>query len=87
MYNVVYTKNALKAIPNLKAANLDKKVLKLIDIIKKNPFQNPPPYEKLVGELSGFYSRRINICHRLVYQVNETEKLIKILSMWTHYEF
>lgn len=87
MYKIVYEKRALKAIPALKAAKLDGKVRKLIDIIRINPFQNPPPYEQLVGELKGFYSRRINIQHRLVYQIYEEEKVIKIVSMWTHYEF
>ena len=87
MYKIVYEKRALKAIPKLKSAKLDEKVLKLIDVIKNNPFQNPPPYEQLVGELKGFYWRRINICHRLVCQVYEQEKTVKIVSMWTHYEF
>lgn len=87
MYNIFYTKDAQKAIPKLKAANLDGRAKKLIDIIRENPYQNPPPYEKLVGDLNGAYSRRINIQHRLVYQVDDTDKTIKILSMWTHYEF
>lgn len=87
MYKVVYDKRAVKAIPSLKAAKLDEKVKKLIEILKENPFRNPPPYEQLVGELKGFYSRRINIQHRLVYQVYEEEKTVKIVSMWTHYEF
>ena len=87
MYSIFYTKDAQKAIPNLKAANLANKAKNLIDIIKQNPYQNPPPYEKLVGDLNGAYSRRINIQHRLVYQVDDINKRIKILSMWTHYEF
>lgn len=87
MYKIYYTKSAQKAIPNLKAAGLDKRAKKLIEIIRKDPFQNPPPYEKLVGDLSGAYSRRINIKHRLVYQVLEDKKSIKIISMWTHYDF
>jgi len=87
MYSIVYDKRAIKAIPKLKAAKIDDKAKKLIQIIKENPFQNPPPYEQLVGELKGFYSRRINIQHRLVYQVYEEEKTIKIAIMWTHYEF
>jgi Txe/YoeB family toxin of toxin-antitoxin system len=86
-YKIVYTKISVKQIPNLKGAKLDKKVKKLIDILKLNPYQNPPPYEKLVGDLKTAYSRRINIQHRLVYQVFEDEKTVKILSMWTHYEF
>lgn len=87
MYSIVYTKNAIKDIPKLKGAKLDGKTKKLIDIIRENPFQNPPPYEALIGDLKGAYSRRINIQHRLVYQVLEEEKTAKILSMWTHYEF
>ena len=87
MYKIVYTKNAVKYIPNLKSCKLDKKVKKLINIISNDPFQNPPPYEKLTGVLKTAYSRRINIQHRLVYQVFEDEKTIKILSVWTHYDF
>lgn len=87
MYSVVYYKKALKDIPKLKAAKLDKKAKALIELIKDDPFKNPPPYEKLQGDLRGAYSRRINIQHRLVYEVLEDEKIIKILSMWTHYEF
>ena len=86
VYNVKYTKQAVKDIEKLKNAKLDIKAKKLIDIIKINPFQNPPPYEKLTGDLSGAYSRRINIKHRLVYEVLEEEKIIKIIRMWTHYE-
>ncbi len=85
-YKVVYTKNAAKDISNLKAANLSNKVQNLIELIKENPFQNPPPYEKLLGNLSGLYSRRINIQHRLVYEVLEDIKTVKIISMWSHYE-
>ena len=87
MYAVVYTKNAVKDVQKIKAARLSNKVKDLIEIIKLNPFQTPPPYEKLVGDLQGAYSRRINIKHRLVYEVIETEKTVKILSMWSHYEF
>lgn len=86
MYKIVYRKNAVKDIPKLKSIGLNDKVKNLIEIIKLNPFQNPPPYEKLVGDLQGAYSRRINIQHRLVYQVYEQEKIIKIISLWTHYE-
>ena len=85
-YKVVYTKNAAKDISNLKAANLSNKAQNLIELIKENPFQNPPPYEKLLGNLSGLYSRRINIQHRLVYEVLEDVKTVKIISMWSHYE-
>ena len=70
----------------LKAAHLDEKAKSLIEIIKSNPFQNPPPYEKLVGDLNGAYSRRLNVQHRFVYQVYEKEQTIKIVSLWTHYE-
>ncbi len=86
MYAIVYTKTATKDIPNLKAAKLDKKAKKLIELIEENPFQSPPPFEKLVGDLQGAFSRRINIKHRLVYQVLEEEQTVKIISMWTHYD-
>jgi len=86
MYRIVYTKIATKDIPKLKSAHLDEKAKSLIEIIKENPLQNPPPYEKLVGDLNGAYSRRINVQHRLVYEVYESEKTIKIISLWTHYE-
>lgn len=85
-YKIVYTKSAVKAIPKLKAAHLDGKAKKLIEIIRENPYQMPPSYEKLTGDMSGAYSRRINIQHRLVYQVYEDERIVKIVSMWTHYE-
>lgn len=86
-YRVVYTKDAIKSIPLLKSSGLDTKAKKLIEIIKEKPFQNPPPYEKLKGDMEGLYSRRINIHHRLVYKVNEKEKIIQIISMWSHYEY
>lgn len=86
MYKIVYTKDSIKDIEKLKGANLNKKVLALIEIIKNNPFKTPPPYEKLVGDLQGLYSRRINIKHRLVYQILENVQTVKIISMWTHYE-
>ena len=86
MYRIVYTKSAAKDIPKLKVASLDKKVKALIDLIKKNPYESPPGYEKLVGDLNGLYSRRINVKHRLVYQVIEKDKTIKIVSLWTHYD-
>lgn len=85
-YEIYFTKTALKDIPKLKDASLDEKVKKLLDIIRNDPFQNPPPYEKLIGDMSGLYSRRINIKHRLVYQVFESEKKIKVVSVWSHYE-
>lgn len=87
MYSVVYTKNAQKDIPNLKAAKLDSIAKRLIEVIRQNPFQTPPRYEKLCGDLSGYYSRRINAKHRLVYAVDEEEKIVKVISMWSHYEF
>ena len=86
MYKIVYRKQVLKDIPKLKSAGLDIKAKNLIEIIKKDPFQTPPAYEKLIGDLDGAYSRRINIQHRLIYQVYKKEKTIKILSMWSHYE-
>ena len=86
MYQIVYTKTAAKDIPKLKAAHLDAKAKALIDVIRKDPYQTPPPYEKLVGDLQGLYFRRINYQHRLVYQVLEEEKTIKIVSLWIHYE-
>ena len=70
----------------LASAGLKPKALELLEILQKNPFQNPPPYEKLVGDLSGAYSRRLNIQQRLVYQVYETERIVKIIRLWTHYE-
>lgn len=85
MYNIVYTKKAVKDIDNLKAAHLDEKAKKLIEIVREDPFKNPPPYEKLIGDMSGLYSRRINKQHRLVYEVVGSN--IKIIRMWTHYDF
>jgi len=87
MYLIYYTKESLKDIPKLKAAKLDKKAKLLIDLIREDPFRVPPPYEKLLGDLQGAYSRRINLKHRLVYAVIEAKKEIKIISMWSHYEF
>ncbi|MBS5776923.1 MAG: Txe/YoeB family addiction module toxin [Finegoldia magna] len=86
-YKIVYTKKATKDIKNLKSAGIDKKAKMLVELIKQNPYQTPPYYEKLQGELKGAYSRRINIQHRLVYEVFEKEKIIKIISLWSHYEF
>lgn len=86
MYSLVYNKKAVDDIAKLKSAKLDKKAKLLIEVIKSNPFQNPPPYEKLQGDLHGAYSRRLNIKHRLVYQVYEKEKTVKIISLWSHYE-
>lgn len=86
MFSIVYSKRAVKEISKLKAAKLDKKARALIALVKENPFQTPPPYEKLQGDLQGAYSRRINIQHRLVYQVIEEQQTVKIISMWTHYD-
>ena len=86
-YKIVYTKKSLKDIPKLKASKLDQKARNLIALIKENAWQTPPAYEKLRGDLQGAVSRRINIQHRLVYQVIEEELTVKIISMWTHYEF
>ena len=85
-WELVYTQQAQKDAKKLTASGLKDKAQKILEIIKVNPYQNPPPYEKLIGDLSGAYSRRINIQHRVVYQVYETEKVIKIIRMWTHYE-
>jgi len=85
-YELVYTKQAQKDAKKLSSAGLKPKAQKLLDIISENPFQNPPPYEKLIGDLSGAYSRRINIHNRLVYQVFEESRAIKVLRLWTHYE-
>lgn len=95
MFRIVYEKQAAKDIKNLKSAGLDKKAKELIEIIRDNPFQTPPAYEGLVGNLQGYYSRRINIQHRLVYQVYaeplnvdgvQYQGTVKIIRMWTHYD-
>lgn len=85
-WKLVYTKQAQKDAKKLAASNLKKKAQKLLGIIAESPFQTPPPYEKLSGDLSGAYSRRINIQHRLVYEVIEEEQTVKIIRLWTHYE-
>jgi len=85
-WKLVYTKQAQKDAQKLAAAGLKPKAKLLLDILAENPFQNPPPYEKLVGDLAGAYSRRINIKHRLLYQVLEEIGTVKVLRMWTHYE-
>ena len=86
MWQVVFTKQAVKDSKKIKEANLKDKVQELLDILSENPFKNPPPYEKLVGDLTGAYSRRITIQHRLVYEVFEDKKIVRVLRMWTHYE-
>lgn len=85
-WELVFTKQAQKDAKKLSASGLKDKAQKLLAIIQEDPFQNPPPVEKLVGDLSGAYSRRINIQHRIVYQVYEQEKIVKIIRLWTHYE-
>lgn len=87
MYEIYYTKKAANDVPKLKAAGMEEKAKALIAILRQNPYQTPPPYEKLQGNLQGAYFRRINIKHRLVYEIYEEEKAVKILSIWTHYEF
>jgi len=84
-FRLLYSKQALKDAKKLSSVQLDKKAKILLSIIRSDPFQNPPPYEKLVGNLSGAYSRRINIKHRLVYEVRESDKVVRILRMWSHY--
>ena len=86
MWTVVYSKHALNDSKKIEQSNLKDAVKKLIEVLKNDPFQNPPPYEKLIGDLTGKYSRRINIQHRLVYEVFEEEKIVRVLRMWTHYE-
>lgn len=85
-WEIVYTRQAQKDARKLASSGLKNKAKSLLDIIQKDSHQNPPPYEKLVGDLSGAYSRRINIQHRLVYQIYEKEKIIKVIRLWTHYE-
>lgn len=85
-WELVYVKPAQKDAQKLAASGLKGKAQELLAILKENPFQNPPPYEKLVGDLLGAYSRRINIQHRLVYEVLQEQKIVKVLRMWSHYE-
>lgn len=85
-WQVVYAKHALKDAKKLSAAGLKDKAQELLVVLAHDPFQNPPPFEKLVGDLDGAYSRRINIQHRLVYEVFRKERVVRVLRMWTHYE-
>jgi len=85
-WNVFYTKQAQKDAKKLSASNLKLKALEILKILEEDPYQSPPPFEKLVGDLTGAYSRRINIQHRIVYQIFDDEKIVKILRMYTHYE-
>ena len=86
MWEIVYTKHAQKDSKKIIESGLQEKVKKIVSILESDPFQNPPPYEKLIGDLSGAYSRRITVQHRLVFQVFENEKTVRVLRMWTHYE-
>lgn len=85
-WRIVFTKQAQKDAKKLTAARLRSKAERLLDILRENPYQTPPPFEKLVGDLAGAYSRRINIQHRLVYEILNKEKVVKVIRMWTHYE-
>lgn len=85
-WQVVYTKQAQKDAAKLASAGLKEKAAALLEVLRENPFQNPPTYEKLVGDLAGAYSRRINIQHRLVYEVLQEEQTVKVLRLWSHYE-
>ena len=85
-WRIVFTKQAQKDAKKLTAAGLRSKAERLLDILRENPYQTPPPFEKLVGDLAGAYSRRINIQHRLVYEILNKEKVVKVIRMWTHYE-
>ena len=85
-WRLIYTRQAQKDARKLAAAGLKEKAVALLKILESNPYQTPPPYEKLVGDLSGAYSRRINIHHRLVYQVLKEERSVKIIRLWNHYE-
>jgi len=85
-WEIVYTKQAQSDAGRLFKAGFKQKAIVILSVLEQNPFQNPPPYEKLVGDLAGFYSRRINIQHRMVYQVYKTQKVVKVIRMWTHYE-
>ena len=85
-WKILYTKQAQKDTKKLKASGLKIKAIEILNILKADPFQTPPPYEKLIGDLSGAYSRRINIQHRVVYQVLKKKKIVKVIRMWTHYK-
>lgn len=85
-WDVVFAKHAVKDAKKLAAAGLKSKAQELLDVLQNDPFQNPPAYEELVGDLNGAYSRRINIQHRLVYEVFKNERIVRVLRMWTHYE-
>ena len=86
MWKLYFTRQAKKDAKKLAASGLKRRAEELISIVQNDPFQSPPPFEKLVGDLAGAYSRRINIQHRLVYQVLEEEKAVKVLRLWSHYD-
>jgi len=86
MYSIIYSSQAQRDAKKAGKSNLKNNIQKIIEILKKNPYQSPPPFEKLLGDLSGAYSRRINIQHRLVYQIYDKDKIVKIIRIWTHYE-
>ena len=86
MYKLIYTKQAKKDAKKISAGGLRDQAEKLLKILENNPYQDPPPYKKLMGDLDGAISRRINIQHRLVYQILEQEKIIKVIRMWSHYD-
>ena len=85
-WKLVFTKQVQMDAKKLAASGLKDKAQHLLDLVKEDPYQNPPPFEKLVGDLTGAYSRRINIQHRLVYQIYDEEKIVKVIRLWTHYE-
>jgi toxin YoeB len=85
-WRLVFTKQAQKDAKKIAQSGLKPQASRLFDILQKNPYQNPPPYEKLVGDLSGAFSRRINIQNRLIYQILDDIKIVKVIRMWTHYE-
>ena len=85
-WSIVFTKQAQKDARKIASSNLKPQAERLLEILTRDPFQSPPPYEKLVGDLAGAYSRRINIQHRLVYQVYQEQRTVKVIRMWTHYE-
>ena len=86
MYKIIYSSQAQKDAKKANSSGLKNNIQKIIKILENNPYQIPPPFEKLIGDLSGSYSRRINLQHRLVYQIYDKEKIVKIIRMWTHYE-
>ena len=85
-WRLIFTKEAQKDAKKITQSGLKPQALKLLEILENNPYQNPPPYEKLVGDLTGAFSRRINIQHRLIYQILDDIKTVKVIRMWTHYE-